>query len=147
MESENITNNNNQKTKYQLRYIYSEYFVIHGRYFYKQRSYRNMPNFKCIDMHKDDTNKAFRIINHWILFITEIINKNSKNNLLIYLTNILSTFYNTKSSLKMADYLSLFFVKIVLKLGHINIIKVMNQKYDLTSEIVTNLGKILGIMM
>ncbi|RIA86649.1 hypothetical protein C1645_740698 [Glomus cerebriforme] len=134
MESENITDNNNdnQGAEYRPGYICSECFIMHGGHFYEQKGRRNIPNFECINMHKDDTKT------------TDENHENKKKNLLIHLTNMLSTFHNTKSSSAITDYPSLLFVKIALRLEHVNITKIMNQKYKLTSETATDLGKALG---
>ena len=104
----------------------SECFNLNGGYFYERRGRGNVLNFECIDMHKDDTSEALQIIGHWVLFMAETIDEDNKNNLLVHLTNALSTFYNTKSSLVVANYPSLLFVKMTLKLWHIDIIKIMN---------------------
>ena len=97
-------------------------------------------------MHKNDTSEALRIIGHWVLSMAETIDENNKNNLLVCLTNALSTYHNTASSSVIANYPSLFFIKMALRLWHIDIIKIMNQRYKITSETAKEFGKTLGIV-
>jgi len=48
-------------------------------------------------MHKNDISEAFQILGHWVLSMAEITDENKKRNLLVYLTSVLLTFFNTKS--------------------------------------------------
>jgi hypothetical protein len=137
---------NNKNPEYRPRYICSECFITHGGHF-NERKGRGNTNFECIDMHKNDTNEALQIIGRWILSMAEIPDENKKVNLLACLTNMLSTFFdNTKSISTIINRPSLLFIKIALKLEHINVTKLINQKYEITPETATDLGKSLGIM-
>ncbi len=97
-------------------------------------------------MHENDTSEALQILGCWVLSMAEITDENKKRNLLVCLTSVLSTFFNTKSFSTVTNYPSLFFINIALRLGHVNIIKIKNSKYDITSETATDFGKALGIV-
>src|SRR6266498_1418073 len=61
IESENISDNNDQKAKYRPRYICSECFNSHGGHF-NERQGRGHVNYECKDRHKNNISKAFQII-------------------------------------------------------------------------------------
>ncbi|CAG8693504.1 10349_t:CDS:2, partial [Dentiscutata heterogama] len=85
------------------------------------------------------------ILGHWILRMAEIADKNKKEALLTYLISVLPAFFDTKSFPVTTKLSSLLFVKIVLRLGHVNMMNIIDQKYDITSKTVPTLGKVLGI--
>ncbi len=142
IESENISDNNDQKAKYRPRYICSECFNSHGGHF-NERQGRGHVNYECKDRHKNDTSEALRIIGCWILSMAGTNDENNKNNLLTCLTNMLLTYHNIKSSV-VVNYPSLFFIKMALRLLHIDITKIMNHQYKITPETANEFGKTLG---
>ncbi len=65
--------------------------------------------------------------------MTRTNDENNKNNLLTCLTNILLTYHNIKSSV-IVNYPNLFFIKIALRLLHIDITKIMNHQYKIITK-------------
>ncbi|CAG8630299.1 10631_t:CDS:2 [Dentiscutata erythropus] len=59
--------------------------------------------------------------------------------------DIIDAFFDTKSFPVTTKSPSLLFVKIVLRLGHINMMNIIDQKYDITPETAPALEKALGI--
>ncbi len=98
-------------------------------------------------MHKNNTSEALRILSRWVLSMVEITDENKKRNLLVCLTSIFSTFFNTKSFSTVINYLNLLFINIALRLGHVNIIKIKNSKYNITFETTIDFEKVLGIVI
>ncbi len=54
--------------------------------------------------------------------------------------------YHNIKSLVVVNYPSLFFIKLTLKLLHIDITKIINHQYKITSETAKEFGKILENM-
>ncbi len=98
-------------------------------------------------MHKNDTSEALRILGRWVLSMVEITDENKKRNLLVCLTSVLLTFFKTKSFSTVTNYPSLLFINIILRLGHVNIIKIKNSKYNITFETTIDFEKVLGIVI
>ncbi|CAG8620157.1 26720_t:CDS:2, partial [Dentiscutata erythropus] len=60
-------------------------------------------------------------------------------------SSISETFLNAKTSTKSIDPPSSFFVKTALRLWHVNLAKIIEQKYTITNETTTDLGRALGV--
>ncbi|CAG8730636.1 10538_t:CDS:2 [Dentiscutata erythropus] len=54
------------------------------------------------------------------------------------------TFINTKTSTKSIDPPSPFFAKLALRLGHVNLVKIIEPKCTITDKTATDLGRALG---
>ncbi|CAG8798481.1 26325_t:CDS:2, partial [Dentiscutata erythropus] len=76
---------------------------------------------------------------------TEIANEDKKKVFLTHLVSILPTFFDIKSFPVTANSPSLLFVKIVLRLEHVNLTNIVDQKFNFTSETALDLGKALGV--
>ncbi|CAG8740298.1 21269_t:CDS:2 [Cetraspora pellucida] len=106
---------------------------------------RGSPKFECEHLYKNNANNRLRILGHWILHIAEIANEGKKKALLTCLASILPTFFDIKSFPVTANSPSLLFVKMVLRLKHVNLTNIVDQKFNFTSETALDLEKALGI--
>ncbi|CAG8540183.1 11168_t:CDS:2 [Dentiscutata heterogama] len=93
---------------------------LQGGHFYEQYGH-GYPKFECKHLQKNDTNDGLRILGHWILRMAETSDEVTANSP------------------------SLLFIKMALRLGHVNMTNIIDQKLDITSETASDLGKALGI--
>ncbi|CAG8738865.1 14644_t:CDS:2 [Cetraspora pellucida] len=103
------------------------------------------PKFECKCLHKNDANNGLRILDYWILRMVKITDESKKIVFLMCLVSILPTFFDIKSFPVTANSPILLFVKIVLRLEHVNLANIVDQKFNFTSETALDLGKALGI--
>ncbi|CAG8816714.1 14776_t:CDS:2, partial [Gigaspora margarita] len=112
---------------------------------FQQTKATNNLSMMGVYLHKNDTTDGLQILGHWIMRMAETADEGKKKVLLTYLISVLPAFFDTKSFPVTTKSPSLLFVKIVLRLGHVNMMNIIDQKYDITSETAPALGKALGI--
>ncbi|CAG8477559.1 9184_t:CDS:2, partial [Dentiscutata heterogama] len=109
-----------------------------------QRLGKGKDPFSCKDKHRDDTTQALDLLGQWILNIAASNNSEYKEQLLTYLNSTLSIFDKTKSHI--SEPPSLLYVKTALRLGQVNLIKIMEDDHNLTPEKSKKVGESLGIV-
>ncbi|CAG8665354.1 17470_t:CDS:2 [Dentiscutata heterogama] len=76
--------------------------------------------------------------------VLSIFGSNESDYLIESLESKKEIFFNTKTSTKSVNPSSSFFVKTALRLKHINLAKIIEQKYIITNETTTGLEKALN---
>ncbi|CAG8683475.1 38215_t:CDS:2 [Gigaspora margarita] len=118
INEESDNNTNNRRTEYRSRYVCSEYFIKQGGHFFEQQG-RGNPKFECKHLHKNVMNNGLRILDHWILRMAKTADEATANSP------------------------SPMFIKMALRLEHVNLTNIVDQKFDITPETASDLGKAL----
>ncbi|CAB4407227.1 unnamed protein product [Rhizophagus irregularis] len=114
--------------------------------------------FSCEKRHENNITNSLKLLGKYILNVAASEEKSKKESLLLHLSSVLSIFDKSsklnKSAKSEQDPLeqpdlnlflpSLFLIKITLCLGKVDINKIMNKNYNITSETSKIFGEALG---
>ncbi|CAG8714059.1 11202_t:CDS:2, partial [Funneliformis mosseae] len=97
--------------------------------------------FSCENKHKDDTTKALELLGQWILNVAASEEIKPKEELLIKLNPVLTLFNQSISKQSISQVQnnlqypsSLFLIKIALRVGKVDYIKLINKSYNFISK-------------
>ncbi|CAB5371672.1 unnamed protein product [Rhizophagus irregularis] len=131
--------------------------LIDGGHFFERQG-SGKKTFSCEERHENDITNSLELLGKYILNVAASEEKSKKESLLLHLSSVLSIFDISsklnKSAKSEQDPLeqpdlnlflpSLFLIKTTLCLGKVDINKIMNKNYNITSETSKIFGEALG---